>query len=223
MTNDSKNNEEKQLREKGLAFFGSITASVSHELNNVISIIDQTAGLLQDLLVGAEEGRPIPNERLKKIAESVAAQTDRGVRIIKRLNTFAHSVDDPQKEFEINPTIENLVALARRFAALKRAELEADLPEPSAKIVNSPFGVQQVVFVCLRWLLDGSKSGDSIRVVAKSSADNVLISIDGPAAGREQPPQLEYLRLLSERIGGNMSFAKDSERHRFELTLPPGL
>ncbi|MEJ2737106.1 MAG: histidine kinase dimerization/phospho-acceptor domain-containing protein, partial [Anaerolineae bacterium] len=153
MTDDSGNNREKQVGEKELAFFGAITASVSHELNNVISIIDQTAGLLQDLLAGAREDQPIPNERLQRIADSVAAQTDRGVRIIKRLNTFAHSVDDPVKEFEINPTVENLVALARRFASLKRVELEAKLPDTPPKVTNNPFRVQQALFTCLRYML----------------------------------------------------------------------
>ena len=220
MTDDSGNNREKQVGEKELAFFGAITASVSHELNNVISIIDQTAGLLQDLLAGAHEGQPIPNERLQRIADSVAAQTDRGVRIIKRLNTFAHSVDDPVKEFEINPTVENLVALARRFASLKRVELEAELPDPSPKVTNSPFRVQQALFTCLRYMLDGSKPGDKIVVSAKTSLDSVSIVIEGPVSIRAEQTDFDHLRVVADRIGGKLELPADSEHARFVLTLP---
>ena len=41
MTGRNDQTDEQLLRERSLAFFGAITASVSHELNNVISILDQ--------------------------------------------------------------------------------------------------------------------------------------------------------------------------------------
>lgn len=222
MTDDTGKDHEGRIGEKELAFFGAITASVSHELNNVISIIDQTAGLLQDLLAGAGPDRPIANERLQKIADSVAAQTERGVRIIKRLNTFAHSVDDPLKEFEINPAVENLVALARRFASLKRTELESNFAEPSAKITNSPFRVQQIVFACLRLMLSEGKPGDTILVSTKTLTDGVSIVIEGAVSG-QQEPDMDFLRPLSGRINGQIAFTTDGSRARFELTLPLGL
>jgi len=61
--------QERLLKDEGLAFFGAITASISHELNNVIAIIDQSAGLLNDLLAGAQYGRPITNEKLERISK----------------------------------------------------------------------------------------------------------------------------------------------------------
>ena len=89
MSSDSGDEREQLRREKDLAFFGAITASVSHELNNVISIVYQTAGLLNDLLAGAQRGRPISDERLEQIAIRIGEQTERGAAIIKRLNAFA--------------------------------------------------------------------------------------------------------------------------------------
>jgi C4-dicarboxylate-specific signal transduction histidine kinase len=221
MTDDTGRNHKNQFGEKELAFFGAITASVSHELNNVISIIDQTAGLLQDLLAGTGPDRPIANERLQKIADSVATQTERGVRIIKRLNTFAHSVDDPIKEFEINPTVENLIALARRFASLKRTEIEISLTEPSAKITNSPFRVQQVIFACLKHILNESKPGNKIFVSVAISTGSVSIVIDG-AVSDQKESDIDFLEMLSDRVNGQITFSTDNERARFELTLPIG-
>ena len=61
---------ERVMWENSLAFFGAITASVSHELNNVMSIIDQNNGLLKDLLA---VGHPISNERLERINNSITA------------------------------------------------------------------------------------------------------------------------------------------------------
>ena len=43
-----------------LQFFGRIMANVSHEFNNVITIIGELSGLLRDLAGLAERGRPLP-------------------------------------------------------------------------------------------------------------------------------------------------------------------
>ena len=55
-------NRNEILKEKGLAFFGEITASVSHEINNAISIINEYSGLLEDLTYTAERGENVSSE-----------------------------------------------------------------------------------------------------------------------------------------------------------------
>jgi FixJ family two-component response regulator len=67
----------------------------------VLSIIDQTGGLLSDLISAAQKGIPIKEERLKTIADKIATQTERGTRIVKRLNQFAHSVNEPSKRVDL--------------------------------------------------------------------------------------------------------------------------
>ena len=69
----------------GLAFFGAVTASVTHEQNNVLSVIDQTAGLLQDMIAAEREGTPINIDRLADAVRTVQAQTERSLGIIRRL------------------------------------------------------------------------------------------------------------------------------------------
>ncbi len=64
--------KERMLREKGLAFFSTVTASVSHELANTIAIIEQTAGLLQDLTGAAEGEHSIRTAELRIIADRLS-------------------------------------------------------------------------------------------------------------------------------------------------------
>ncbi len=40
----------------GLRFFGMINASISHEIKNVLAIISESAGLMEDLLLLAQKG-----------------------------------------------------------------------------------------------------------------------------------------------------------------------
>jgi len=72
--------EEKRLREKGLAFFGSITASFSHEINNIMAIIAELSGLMEDLLRVADLGHPPQLERFRRISERIGTQVNGGRR-----------------------------------------------------------------------------------------------------------------------------------------------
>jgi len=51
--------------ETGLQFFGKMTASISHEIKNVLAIINENAGLLEDLALMADGGAEIEPQRLK--------------------------------------------------------------------------------------------------------------------------------------------------------------
>ena len=64
------------LHEMELSFFGTISASVSHELNNVLSIINEYAGLLDDLVTADKKGIPFENEKIKK--ENIQSRTAYG-------------------------------------------------------------------------------------------------------------------------------------------------
>ncbi len=137
-----------------LEFFGRITASVSHEMNNVISIIDQVSGLLEDHLAAAESGMEIKPEQLARVHGKIQAQTARGVEIIRRLNKFAHSVDDPVCDFDLNVVLENLAGICDRFATLNRVVLLREWSPQEIPMTNSPFLVQQAVYYLLRYTFE---------------------------------------------------------------------
>ena len=85
----------------GLQFFGQISASISHELKNVLAIINENAGLLEDLALMADRGKPIDPERLIKMAATVKRQIGRADGIIKNMNRFAHSADHPVETVDV--------------------------------------------------------------------------------------------------------------------------
>jgi C4-dicarboxylate-specific signal transduction histidine kinase len=220
MTNGINDEREKKLRESSLAFFGAITASVSHELNNVISIIDQTAGLLGDLLAGAQHGRPLSEEQLERIAVKVKNQTERGVKIIKRLNTFAHSTDEPVREFEVNQLVENLTALTERLAGLKGVNLHAQYLDQPYKLVNNPFVLQQTLFLIIKKLLTRAEKNDSVTVAVSRRESGVGVTITGPAKTAPEPEHPENLELLVESLRGTWSVTAEGDKTIYEITIP---
>jgi len=166
---------EELLREKGFGFFGAITASLSHELNNVFAIINELSGLLDDFLVAAEQGAPPNVERMRQTTQRIAKQVDRGHGHINRLNTFAHTVDDSGATIVLNEAVETLTRLCRRFATLRQVEIETHLPEESPKITGSPFDLQHILFRCVDIALNACKQGDVITIDIEPDGDGARV------------------------------------------------
>ncbi|MBW2430934.1 MAG: sensor histidine kinase, partial [Deltaproteobacteria bacterium] len=52
------------MAETGLQFFSQISASISHEIKNVLAIINENAGLMEDFTLMEDRGIPIDAARL---------------------------------------------------------------------------------------------------------------------------------------------------------------
>ncbi|MFH2056472.1 MAG: hypothetical protein ABIJ61_10975 [bacterium] len=217
MSNES---DSRYLTDAGMAFFGAVTASVSHELNNVISIIDQTAGLLDDMIAGEEQGVPLSVERLTTAVASVQKQTERGLEIIKRLNKFAHSTDQPLLEFEVNEVLDNFVALARRLASLKRADLVLSPPVEQLKITSNPFFLQQVVFRTFKLVLEEIQPGDVVRLGAVAVDNGVAIKLESPRPVMTADDKMAEFNRLAMQIEGKLTAEPLDSGTRFTLTIP---
>ncbi|MEJ2236131.1 MAG: hypothetical protein P8X67_19675, partial [Syntrophobacterales bacterium] len=114
---------EELSRVKEIAFMGKVTASLSHEIKNTLAIINESVGLMGDLLLqDAPENWP-QYSRLTELTASIEEQVQRSADIIKRLNQFAHSMDKSLVDIDLNELVQEITTLAQRFARLKRVQL----------------------------------------------------------------------------------------------------
>lgn len=169
------NHTERSARD--LEFFGKITASISHELNNVVSIIDQVGGLLEDYVAMMKSGYTPNVDQLEKVSQKIQMQTGRGVDIIRNLNKFAHSVDDPLKEFDLNDVLSNLCTICQRLAGLKRVTLKEDFAETELMVTNNPFLVQEIIFLALQWAFDQAGDDGEVRLSTSMDRDIPVVEI----------------------------------------------
>lgn len=213
---------ESPLLDKSLAFFGAITASVSHELNNVLSILNQTGGLLGDLLSAAKEGKSLSNERLERIAQTLKAQTERGIGIVKRLNTFSHSADVPRRTYDLNQVVENLVGLTQRLASLKKAGLTFFPAGAPLVIEGNPFMAQQAVFWAIRTALAGAKDNDTLALEIDTDEEGAKLTIRGIRDYPENDADRAYLDILVHHLGGKAGYSRDGGHVVCEIAIPPG-
>lgn len=188
-----------------LHFIGTLTASFSHELNNVLSIVDQNAGLLDDLLAGSRHGRPLSEERLQRICETMRRQTERGLTLIKRINSFAHSTDAPLMEFDAASTLANLADLCGRFCDMKKVTLVRHIPAERIAIIGNPFLFQMFLFRSLRRALNAAHPGENIEISLDASASTVAVTINAAgglaeATAEEDAIDRELVAQVSARV-----------------------
>jgi signal transduction histidine kinase len=195
---------DRALADEELRFFGAITASVTHDLNNVISIIDQTSGLIRDMIVAEKSGAPLSVERLSDAIDATEKQSFRALEIIRRLNQFAHSTDEPDVVFDVPEVIENLIEICRRFAALKRAAFELDLPPERTPLRGNPFLFQDAVFRALRTALDTVQSGDVIRVSLESGDAGVSVLVEAPRGVDEDGVAMKSVAFVVREMTGSV-------------------
>jgi C4-dicarboxylate-specific signal transduction histidine kinase len=151
---------EKDLRE--VAFLGRITAAFTHEMKNVLAIIKESAGLMEDLLsLGQETAFPY-RERFVRCLTSIQAQTKRGVELSGRLNRLAHSPDEEVARVDLNDILDQVIILSGRMARLKGVSLQLHPHGEPLNVVLSPLRLQMVVFICLECCWGTMASGGTI-------------------------------------------------------------
>lgn len=208
------NQEGHRRPEDSLAFCGTIGADVSHDLRNVLSVIGEYAGLVDDLLGLAENGKPVDYARLRKAAANIARQVSKGTEMMERFSRFAHAADEPTTSFDLTALVENMAALVQRRVTLAGCRLQTELPGKAVPVRGNPFAMQQVVFCSIQRVLESLQKGEPVRVKLTSQGPTAVICVSGAAAGGSEP---------SVRIPNQLSAALDECQGSIRTSLANGI
>lgn len=209
---------------QGLQFFGKVSASISHELKNVLAIINENAGLLQDYTLRAEKGIPLETERIKILAERMKGQVRRGDQIIKNMNWFAHSVDEIVKAVDLCDVLEHVIALAERLAAMKGVTLKINPATNPVRITTSPFFLENLIWICLEYTWDSCGKDKTVSIDCETEGRCVRIRYSWKGNGRESPTKsfpTQNEKFLLEMLNAQISVAP--EEGEIVLILPVDL
>ena len=165
-----------------IAFFGKITAGVTHEMKNILAIIGESTGLMQDLLA-LDNSATALCDRLNKALGTIDRQIERGVELSNRLNRFAHGPDSGICNVDTAEAGEQVSALCQRFARLKKVTLDR-VPSPSNQapaLWIDPVELQMVLFFAIDCCLSLAPADSRIRFCCenKSGCTFVLAVEDG--------------------------------------------
>ncbi len=192
------------IGEAGLQFFGRMSASISHELKNALAIIKENSGLLSDYINMMGKGMPVAPERFQTIAQRIDNQTRRADGIIKDLNQFAHTVDSPSKPVDLNQTLDILVALHRRPAAMLQVGLEPRPADSPAVVTTAPFLLLNALGLILAQAMKTAPAGEALTITVNISPSEAGISFGRLKTLSELPADqfpTEQLNALLTALG----------------------
>lgn len=191
-----------------LFFFGRISASVSHELKNVLAVINEQAGLLSDLACLAGRGMPLDPERLAMAAECLLKQVRRGDGIIGQFNRFAHTTDTPRREVSLTEIADLVVTLAARQAAMRQVGLET-LPGPELRVTTDPFSLCRLVHLLLEGAMTRPGSNRTLTLGPAGTPESpglCLSGLDPKLAAASTAP----LDALAQSLDASLHWDTDS-------------
>lgn len=155
------------IGETGLRFFGKVSASISHEMKNILAIINENAGLLEDLSFAARKGSPIDPDRLDRTVGNFGKQIQRADTILRNMSCFAHSVDQFNATVNLGELTRLVADLAGRMAAMRKVAIEIAAPPEPIHLSANPFLLENLVWLCLEY------------AIAATGADRTLTLIPG--------------------------------------------
>jgi len=198
----------------GLHCFGSISASISHELKNALAIINENAGLLEDLSLMAEKGRPLDPVRMKSLAANISKQIQRADGIIRNMNRFAHSADEPVNCIDLGETLALTVALSARLAAMKSITLNFIPPPQPICVTTRLFYIENLIWLCLKEIFERAGAEKEISLALRSQPEGAAVffsPVDAPVTDTSTIALLDYLKAAQ---------STDSQHRELIITLP---
>ena len=176
------------IAETGLQFFGRLSASISHELKNVLAIFNENAGLLEDLTYMADRGQPLNPERLRKMAVTLKKQIGRADEILKNMNRFSHTIDESVTEVDLHETINLFLALTDRLTTMRGYRVDLQLPESELIIPTAPYFLLNLLWLCLEFSMSAAGEEKSLRLVIEETENSIRICFQQPSGlARVQP------------------------------------
>lgn len=156
--------KEKNPESMGLEFFGRVSASVSHEIKNVLAIINENAGLLEDFVLMIEKGVPLSPERLDRLAGTVRKQIQRADGIVKKMNRFAHSADRPKETVDLYEAACLVEDVCNRMIDLNGMTVTI-IPPANPVVVNTHrFYLQNVLWAVIESIMKVSNAEEAIQI-----------------------------------------------------------
>lgn len=201
-----------------LAFFGSVNASISHELKNIMAIISETAGLLNDLSEMAKKGTSIEPDMLTSSTDSIIEEIQRGYTTIRQMNRFSHSADTPIGSIDLMEVLDLVRHLSGYLSYAGKMNLHPG--DGDASIVHtSPFILQALIYQAVVRAFQDKGPGAELDISVQPGGDSAWrILFEGFSNKAFESFHDDRIKRMATLIG--VSIHWDRAADRLEINVP---
>jgi len=160
------------------AFLGKITASVTHDLQNVLAIVKETSGLMEDyFLMHRSGGLENFEDKIETCIKTIKQQTYRGVDLTSGLNGFAHTADSKKDSINIFEVLKRMLFITQRLFKQKGVDVSIIDSDTTCSILTDPLLFQELIFSCIECLIDFFETTSHITLDIRSSGNLRVIKV----------------------------------------------
>ena len=170
-----------------LASLGRIAAGVAHEINNPLAIINEKAGLMQDLLAMTADFEQKQN--ITSQIEGITGSVNRCRTITHRLLGFARRMDITIEPLNLNEAIQETIEFLKSDILTKSAQLDLNFAEDLPEIRSDKIQLEQVFLNLIKNAVDAVAAGGEIAITTSRKDEGsvqVLISDNGAGIPKDK-------------------------------------
>jgi two-component system NtrC family sensor kinase len=173
-----------------LASIGRLAAGVGHEINNPLAIINEKAGLVEDLLAVTPDFEH--KKTITGCLQSIGKSVTRCSAITHRLLGFAKRRDVKNEKLQVNDILKEVMVFLENSMLTNRIKIDSQLQEDLPEVVSDHMQLQQVFLNILNNAIDAVGKDGNISVMSHAVAGDVRIIIqdDGPGIGEDILPHI---------------------------------
>ncbi|MFY7992536.1 MAG: ATP-binding protein [Bacteriovoracaceae bacterium] len=223
-----------------LASLGEMAASIAHEINNPLAIIQGSA---EQLMRGYEK-ESITKERQEQSVKKIIGTTERISKIVRSLKTLSRNGDkDPFKDFYLKDVIDDCLEITRQNLQEKKIKLIVTPIIPDLKIFGQQVQISQVLMNLINnayHAIENSPDEKWIRIELNKYDHYIELHISDSGAGipeviREKIMEpffttkdvgkgtglgLSISKAIIENHGGTLKLDEEAKNTTFTITLP---
>ncbi|ACU90352.1 hypothetical protein [Desulfomicrobium baculatum] len=166
---------------KEARFMGTVTAQTMHEMQNILAIIRESAGLMGDILKvnSRVDFKHKPN--MERTLENITFQVDRGKGLLDATSRLAHTPDaDLLEGCDLTAYSKTLVQLADRYVRLKGTALNFSAPSTALPVSMGALQVLMSGYRALQWAVGAGMKDGVMRVDLEGGTDFHVLTICPP-------------------------------------------
>lgn len=222
-----------------MASIGRLAAGIAHEINNPLAIINEKAGLIQDLFMLKEQYKH--DTKLLGLIASIVSSVERCSVITRRLLSFARQSDANITRVNLYKIITEVLSFLGKEPEYRSIAINIDIKDDLHEIVTDKGKLQQVLLNIIKNAFAAVEDGGHLWIKAKKLDQAVELTIQDDGCGIPQEDLSKIFEpffttkggrggtglglsitygLITE-LGGNVrvTSAKDKGT-RFIITLP---
>ena len=189
------------------AFLATMTASATHEVRNVLAIIKESAGLIEDIVHVFGKTGTLDKEKVSLAVGRIDAQVKRGADVLTNLNRLSHTLDSGLAPVELNQEVEQVVFLSQRFARKKSHRVVAKPLAEEAHTTVHPLHLHMALFAAMECCLEELPEGAVITLSVGSRGGSPLVEFlgssedGGVGQGPSEGEAWDSIRVWTDSLG----------------------